>query len=228
MNNPEKINTLIENNSDDEKNDYSDNSDNDSIINDSDDDFQPPPPPVDDSDDDDDDDDFRPPPPDNEAIADNNYDNNLVNNEFSNFDTISDDSDDDSTVSDDDEYLQKFNSKNRQNILQEFYPELHQHNIDEIKTLSMIKRDENGNIIDKLHQTLPFITKYEKTRILGERSKQIAAGAAPLIPIDNTIIDSYLIAEKEFNEKAIPFIIKRPLPSGGSEYWKLEDLEILI
>lgn len=227
MNNPEINNTLTENNSDDDKSNYSDNSDNDSIINDSDsdDDMRPPPPPADD--DSDSDDDFRPSPPDDDE-TDNNYDNNLVNNENSTFDTISDDSDDDSTVSDDDEYLQKFNSQNRQNILQEFYPELHQHNIDEIKTLSMINRDENGNIIDQLHQTLPFITKYEKTRILGERSKQIAAGAAPLIPIDNTIIDSYLIAEKEFNEKAIPFIIKRPLPSGGSEYWKLEDLEILV
>ncbi len=231
MNNPEKMNTLNENNSDDEKFNYnSDNSDNDSIINDSDsdDDFRPPPPPDDDDVDSDSDDDFRPPPPDDDD-DDDETDNNLVNNDISNFDTISDDSDDDdSSVSDDDEYLQKFNNKDRQNILEEFYPELHQHNIDEIKTLSMIKRDENGNIIDKLHQTLPFITKYEKTRILGERSKQIAAGAAPLIPIDNTIIDSYLIAEKEFNEKAIPFIIKRPLPSGGSEYWKLEDLEILV
>ena len=94
--------------------------------------------------------------------------------------------------------------------------------------MATIIKDSNGNIIDPLHKTLPFITKYEKARILGERAKQISAGANPLINIDDTILDSYIIAVKEFEEKAIPFIIKRPLPSGGCEYWKLEDLEILV
>ena len=32
---------------------------------------------------------------------------------------------------------------------------------------------------------------------------------------------------KEFEEKKIPFIIKRPLPNGGVEYLKFADLEIL-
>ena len=31
----------------------------------------------------------------------------------------------------------------------------------------------------------------------------------------------------EFEQKKIPFIVRRPLPNGGSEYWKLRDLEIL-
>ena len=38
---------------------------------------------------------------------------------------------------------------------------------------------------------------------------------------------AHLIALKEFNEKKIPFIIKRPMPNGGCEYWKFEDLEII-
>ena len=36
---------------------------------------------------------------------------------------------------------------------------------------------ENGNIIDPLHKTIPFLTKYEYTRVLGQRSKQIEEGA---------------------------------------------------
>jgi hypothetical protein len=36
-----------------------------------------------------------------------------------------------------------------------------------------------------------------------------------------------LIALAELERKAIPFIIKRPLPNGGCEYWKLKDLEVL-
>ena len=29
----------------------------------------------------------------------------------------------------------------------------------------------------------------------------------------------------ELKLKRIPFIIRRPLPNGGSEYWKIQDLE---
>ena len=38
----------------------------------------------------------------------------------------------------------------------------------------------------------------------------------------------YISKIKELEEKKIPFIIKRPLPNGGCEYWKLADLEILL
>ena len=33
------------------------------------------------------------------------------------------------------------------------------------------------------------------------------------------------MAELELAEKRIPFIIRRPLPNGGSEYWNVKDLE---
>jgi len=74
---------------------------------------------------------------------------------------------------------------------------------------------------------LPFITKYEKTRILGERASQLNSGAKALVEVDDDIIDGYIIALKEFDEKKIPFIIKRPLPNGAVEYWKFEDLEVI-
>ena len=35
------------------------------------------------------------------------------------------------------------------------------------------------------------------------------------------------IAEEELKQKKIPFIIRRPLPNGASEYWKVKDLEML-
>ena len=101
------------------------------------------------------------------------------------------------------------------------------HNYDEIKSLSKVTRDEFNIIIDPLHKTIPFLTKYEKTRILGQRSKQIECGAKPLVKVPENIIDSYVIAELELEQKVIPFIIRRPIPSGGSEYWNLKDLEII-
>ena len=81
--------------------------------------------------------------------------------------------------------------------------------------------------MDPLHTTLPFVTKYERARILGERTKQLNAGAKALVEVEPEVIDGYLIALKEFEEKKIPFIVKRPMPNGGCEYWKLKDLDIL-
>ena len=71
------------------------------------------------------------------------------------------------------------------------------------------------------------MTKYEKTRIIGERARQLNSGANPFIVVDPSVIDGYLIALEEFKAKKIPFIIKRPLPNGSCEYWKVSDLEII-
>ena len=100
-------------------------------------------------------------------------------------------------------------------------------NNEEIETLCKIIRDSNGNIIDPFHKTLPFLTKYEKARVLGERTLQINEGSSIFVNVGPDIIDGYLIALKEFEEKKIPFIIQRPLPNGSCEYWRLSDLEII-
>ncbi|MDC0142054.1 DNA-directed RNA polymerase subunit omega, partial [bacterium] len=92
---------------------------------------------------------------------------------------------------------------------------------------SKIIRDANGKIKDENHTTIPFLTKYERTRVLGCRAKQINNNSDIFIKNDTNIINSYLIAKEELKQKKIPFIIQRPLPSGISEYWKVSDLELL-
>jgi len=144
------------------------------------------------------------------------------------FSEFNDDEDQDEEEDDDEFYLQKFDENTQKKIIADFHPELQSHNYDEIDVLSRVIRDENGNIIDPLHKTLPFITRYEKARILGERAKQINSGAKPFVELEPNIIDGYVIALKEFELKKIPFIIKRPLTNGSVEYWKFEDLEILV
>ena len=140
-----------------------------------------------------------------------------------------DDDDDDYEDDDDDEnYLQKFDESLKNNVLEKHHPELMVHNHQEVEAMCRIVRDANGNIIDPLHRTMPFITKFEKARLLGERAKQINAGAHPTVTVDDEIIDGYLIALKEYEEKKIPMILRRPLPNGGCEYWKLQDLELII
>lgn len=127
----------------------------------------------------------------------------------------------------DENYLQKLDKDVNNDIISNFHPEILSHNVEEVETACRIVRDENGNIVDPLHKTLPFVTRYEKARVLGERAKQINSGAQPFVPVDNMLIDGYLIALQEFEQKKIPFIIRRPLPNGCSEYWRLSDLDIL-
>ena len=73
--------------------------------------------------------------------------------------------------------------------------------------------------------TDPCLTKYEKTKILAERTQQIEDGSILYIPLNDKLTTAYSIALEEFKQKKIPFIICRPLPnSSGFEYWKLNDL----
>jgi DNA-directed RNA polymerase subunit K/omega len=123
--------------------------------------------------------------------------------------------------------LQKFEKSMKTDIIATHHPQIIVQNHHEIEELCVVIRDENGVINDPQHRTLPFITKYEKAKLLGERATQINAGATPFVEVDQSIIDGYLIALAEFEQKKIPMIIRRPLPNNHSEYWRLEDLEIL-
>ena len=141
----------------------------------------------------------------------------------------SNDDGDDSNDGDDDDgnLLHKFDHETKKNYIATYHPESLSFNHEETETMSRVVRDENGRIVDKFHKTLPFLTKYEKTRILGIRTKQINEGAKPYIDVNPTIIDGYIIAQLELEHKKLPFIIRRPIPNGGSELWKLQDLEII-
>jgi DNA-directed RNA polymerase I, II, and III subunit RPABC2 len=138
-----------------------------------------------------------------------------------------DNDDDEDDDEDDENYLQKFSREINKQYIEREHPEGVFHNYNEISTLSKIIRDKNNNIIDPLHRTIPFLTKYEKTRIIGQRAKQINSCAKPFVNVPQHIIDGYIIAELELKQKKIPFIIKRPIPGGGSEYWNVKDLELI-
>ena len=134
----------------------------------------------------------------------------------------------DDDTEDEEPSFQKIDKAIKMEYLSNYHPEEKNISFQEIRALSQVMRDENQNIIDPLHRTVPFMTKYEYTRILGVRSKQINDGAKPYIDVPNEIIDGYLIAQLEIQQKKIPFIIRRPIPGGGNEFWKVSDLEILI
>ena len=141
------------------------------------------------------------------------------------------DDDDDDDDEDDDDYdenhLQKFDSEAKKKYIASFHPESLSYNNEETESMSRVTRNDAGTIIDPFHKTLPFLTKYEKTRILGIRTKQLNEGAKPYVDVNPTIIDGYIIAQLELEHKKLPFIIRRPMPNGSSELWRLQDLEII-
>lgn len=165
----------------------------------------------------------------NNPIFKSNNENNFINSiggvgEYSN-ENMDIDSDDDDEY--DENYLQKFDEDVRNNIIQNFHPETNVHNYQEVKAMCKVVRNPDGIIIDDLHKTVPFLTKYEKSCIIGQRAKQINSGAKPFVTVPKNIIDGDLIALMELNAKKIPFIIRRPIPDGFCEYWYVNDLELI-
>ena len=126
--------------------------------------------------------------------------------------------------SDDEDDLQKFDQENTFEYINKYHPECLVANSDEVEALSQLVRVD-GKIVDNNHKTNPILSKYEKTKILGQRTKQLNSGCMPYIEVPNNIIDSYLIAQMELKAKKIPVIIRRPVSNSKSEYWKLADLE---
>jgi DNA-directed RNA polymerase I, II, and III subunit RPABC2 len=162
-----------------------------------------------------------------EEDEENPSDNDSLDEKGSAIDEIdADQTDDDDDEEEDDDYLQKMNEDVRKKVIEDFHPELKTLNYEEVDALATVIRDKQNHIIDPLHKTLPILTRYEKARVLGERARQINAGASPMIDVEPTLVDGYLIALKELEQKRIPFIIQRPLPNGTSEYWRVSDLEL--
>ena len=81
-------------------------------------------------------------------------------------------------------------------------------------------------VINSQRITKPVMTKYERVRIIGDRTKQLSLGAKPMIKgVEN--MDPKEIAKLELAQKVMPLIIIRPLPSGRKEKWKVSELEIV-
>ncbi|EKJ78102.1 hypothetical protein FPSE_01563 [Fusarium pseudograminearum CS3096] len=71
--------------------------------------------------------------------------------------------------------------------------------------------------------TTPYMTKYERARILGTRALQISMNAPVLVDLEGET-DPLQIAIKEMREKKIPLIVRRYMPDGYYEDWTCEEL----
>lgn len=75
--------------------------------------------------------------------------------------------------------------------------------------------------------TTPYMTKYERARILGTRALQISMNAPVLVDLEGET-DPLQISIKELAQKKIPLVIRRYLPDGSYEDWGCDELIVDI
>ncbi|CAN3357356.1 DNA-directed RNA polymerases I, II, and III subunit RPABC2 [Diutina catenulata] len=88
-----------------------------------------------------------------------------------------------------------------------------------------VKTEKELAIPKESRTTTPYMTKYERARILGTRALQISLNAPVLVDIEGET-DPLQIAMKELAQKKIPLVIRRYLPDGSFEDWGCDELII--
>ena len=73
-------------------------------------------------------------------------------------------------------------------------------------------REEMVAVRDQVKIGSIFLTKFERSRIIGARALQISFGAPVLTDLPKTTLDPLRIAEKELLEKVLPLTIRREYP----------------
>ena len=73
--------------------------------------------------------------------------------------------------------------------------------------------------------TTPYMTKYEKARVLGTRALQISMNAPVLVDVAGET-DPLKIANKELRDRKVPLVVRRYLPDGSYEDWPVRELVV--
>lgn len=84
--------------------------------------------------------------------------------------------------------------------------------------------DEIVKLEDRI--TKPFMTIFERVRIIGDRAKQLSLGAKPMIKGLETM-NPKEVAKLELEKGVMPLIIERVLPNGKKERWYTHELKIV-
>jgi len=140
--------------------------------------------------------------------------------------------DEDVDLAEDGIALEDTQKKDLGNELLRFHPEAR---IDTIETISMEIQLTNvppsflnaDGHADPKHRSVPYLTQFEKTKVLGFRTNQLSQGARAFISVPAHVTDLREVARMELEARRLPFIIKRPMPDGTFEKWRLSDLLIL-
>jgi DNA-directed RNA polymerase I, II, and III subunit RPABC2 len=90
-------------------------------------------------------------------------------------------------------------------------------------------RRELAQYDPRKNKSSQVMSKYERSAVMGMRIEQLARGAKPFVqltPEEEARMTPEDVAERELFERRVPFVIKRTLPNGAHEYWRIEDMVI--
>ncbi|KAG8467523.1 hypothetical protein KFE25_000839 [Diacronema lutheri] len=107
----------------------------------------------------------------------------------------------------------------------ELYNDGFRDDFDGAEQIELRPQDGPSEISKDQRITTPYMTKYERARILGTRALQISMNAPVMVDI-NQETDPLQIALKELQYRRIPITIRRYLPDGSYEDWNVDELII--
>ncbi|XP_064629121.1 DNA-directed RNA polymerases I, II, and III subunit RPABC2-like [Lineus longissimus] len=93
------------------------------------------------------------------------------------------------------------------------------------ENVDILPSGEGMKVPNDKRVTTPYMTKYERARVLGTRALQIAMCAPVMVELEGET-DPLQIAMKELKARKIPIIIRRYLPDGSYEDWGIDELII--
>ena len=103
-------------------------------------------------------------------------------------------------------------------------------NTDHPEVQPVFRKDVAENV-KQPRVTREYFTRYEHSALLATRAQQLAEGAKPLISLEgmkpSDPLFVWIVAQKEIEQRKLPFIIRRQLPNGTSEYWSAQELELI-
>ena len=91
--------------------------------------------------------------------------------------------------------------------------------VDDIANLKKGLRSKDNRV------SRPILTKFELSRIIGYRAEQLNQNCEALVDTKN-MVSTLEIAKKELNLGKLPNIIRRELPDGTIEEWKVNELSL--
>lgn len=83
-----------------------------------------------------------------------------------------------------------------------------------------------GIIMGKDRKTEPYMTKYEWTRLIGDRAKMIDNNEPSTLEDLHGETNSMKIARMEILARKLPMIVRRKMPDQSVEIWRADELEL--
>lgn len=103
--------------------------------------------------------------------------------------------------------------------------------MDQHPEVKPVFRTEVAEGVKEPRTTREYFTKYEYTALMATRAQQLADGAKPLVDLAGLKTTDPLfvwnVAKREIAMRKLPFLVRRQMPNGTSEFWSAQEMEVM-